>query len=376
MREVYVIGVGVAKCGRYPDKGIEDLGYVACRNALKDAGIDPREIQGAFCGNVNNGMAPGQRVFSKVGILGIPTVNVENACASGSTAFHQAYLSVASGLYDVAIAAGVEKMAAGLLDLGMKDPESEMGLVVTPAWFAMEANRHMAEYGTTIEQISKVSVKNHRHAISNPFAQFQREFSLEEVLNSRMVADPLTLLNMCPNGDGAAATILCCGEKVSKYQAKAIRVAASVMGGGVYQSPRETPAPDLTTRTARKAYQIAGVGPEDLNVAEVHDCSSIMEMLECERLELCEKGEAGRLIDEGTTALGGKLPVNPSGGLLSRGHPIGATGLYQISEIIWQLRGEAGGRQVPNAKVGLTQNAGAGSNEMDGGTCNINIFMR
>lgn len=376
MREVYVIGVGVAKCGRYADKGIEDLGYVACRNALQDAALDPRDIEGAFCGNVNNGMAPGQRVLSKVGVMGIPTVNVENACASGSTAFHQAYLSIASGLYEVAIAAGVEKMASGLLDLGMKDPESEMGLVVTPAWFAMEAVRHMAEYGTTIEQISQVSVKNHRHAVFNPNAQFQREFSLEEVLNSRMVADPLTLLNMCPNGDGAAAAILCGAEKAKRYGGKAIRVAASVMGGGVYQSPRETPAPDLTTRTARKAYQIAGVGPEELDVAEVHDCSTIMEMLEYERLEFCEKGEAGRLIDEGVTALGGKLPVNPSGGLLSRGHPIGATGLYQISEIVWQLRGDAGGRQVPNARVGLTQNAGAGSSEMDGGTCNINIFTR
>ena len=376
MREVYVIGIGVAKCGRYSDKGIEDLGYVACHDALKDANVPPQEVEGGFCGNVNNGMAPGQRVFSKVGIMGIPAVNVENACASGSTAFHQAYLAVASGLYDVAIAAGVEKMASGLLDLGMKDPESEMGLVVTPAWFAMEANRYMATHGVKIEQIARVSVKNHRHAVFNPNAQFQREYSLEEVLNSRMVCDPLTLLHMCPNGDGAAAAILCCGEKARKYTSKPIKIAASVMGGGAYQSPRETPAPDLTTRAARKAYGIAGIGPENLNVAEVHDCSTIMELLEYERLEFCEEGEAARLVEDGVTALGGKIPVNPSGGLLSRGHPIGATGLYQIAEIVWQLRGEAGGRQGPNAKVGLTQNAGAGSNDMDGGTCNINIFVK
>lgn len=376
MREVYVIGVGVAKCGRYSDKSLEDLGYVACRNALKDSNVPPEDIEGAFCGNVNNGMAPGQRILSKAGVMGIPTVNVENACASGSTAFHQAYLAVASGLYDVAIAAGAEKMGGGLLDLGMKDPESEMGLVVTPAWFAMEAVHYMAEHDVRIEQIAKVSVKNHHHAVFNPNAQFQREFSLEEVLNSRMICDPLTLLHMCPNGDGAAVAILCSGEKARKYTSKPIKIAASVMGGGTYQSPRETPAPELTTRAARKAYEIAGVGPDDINVAEVHDCSTIMELLEYEGLEFCEKGEAVRLVEDGVTALGGKLPVNPSGGLLSRGHPIGATGLYQISEIVWQLRGEADDRQVPNAKVGLTQNAGAGSNDMDGGTCNINIFTK
>jgi benzoylsuccinyl-CoA thiolase BbsB subunit len=337
------------------------------------------KIQVAYCGSVQGGNCVGQRVLKEVGLTGIEVVNVSNACASGSTAFRGVWGLIAAGVYDIGLAFGVEQMSrtiAGAIPLDQEDLEAGQGLIM-PALYAMRAQRHMDRFGTKREHLAMVSVKNHAHSVHNPRAQYRKAFTVEEVLNSAMICDPITLYQCCPTGDGASAAVLCAKELAPKYSAKPITVAASVLTSGKSSlEPHDVTFSDLTRRTAQEAYEMAGIGPGDLDVLEVHDAFTIGEILHYENLGLCGPGEGARLIEEKRTWIGGKTPVNPSGGLLSKGHPLGATGIAQVAEIVWQLRGEAGARQVQGAKVGLTHCTGGGIGGIDGAACSIHLLKR
>ena len=365
MREVYVVGVGMTPLGKHLDKRLRDLGRVACSSALRDAGLNPKDIQAGFCGNalapaIQGEMGVGQSVLWEVGINKIPILNIENACCSGSSAFREAWLTVASGLYDVALAVGVEKTyteKGGVLDIGKADLELMLGLVL-PAYFAMVANRYIKENGISKEDLALVAVKNRLHGSLNPYSQFQKPVTQEEVVNSPMISDPITRLSCCPLSDGAAAAILVSKKVAKKLGKKPILVAASVLQSGSYDNPMNLSNWDLNIRASQEAYNQAGLGPDDIDLAEVHDCFTISEIVHYESLGFCKKGEAVKLLKEKKTQLGGKVPFSVSGGLLAKGHPVGCTGIAQIVEAVWQLRGEAGKRQVENAKVALTHTMG------------------
>jgi len=380
MRDVYILGVGATRCGRFPDKGAYILGREAAWAAIEDAGIHPRKIEIAFCGHVYQGMGVGQRTLKEIGLVGQPVVNVEGACGSGTLSFWEAWRSIAYGQYDVALALGVENLSrilsGGPLPLEEDDIEVALGMGM-PALYAMRAQRYMEEYGVTNEQLAKVVVKSRKHAALNPIAQYRKETTVEEVLNDPMIADPLTRSQCCPIGDAAAAAVLCSGELVSKLAKKTpIKVLGCAAQSGKYTGPDRLvcdPSENVA-RTASMAYEMAGLGPEDMDLAEVHDAFSVAEPLVTEALGFCEKGAGIRLIEEERTSLGGDIVVNPSGGLLSRGHPIGATGLLQTAEIVWHLRGEAGRRQVEGAKVGIIETMGGAQPAMDGITCVVSIL--
>jgi acetyl-CoA acetyltransferase len=379
MRDVAIVGANMIKFGRYPDKDVVQLASEATIGALKNAGVSIKDIEVVVSGNLyqSNAMI-GQRIMKEIGATGVPVVNVSNACATGSTAFREAWMSVASGAYDVALAIGSEQMGKmGLLGAGgggdrAYRTEGVMGTGLMPGVFGQAGVEHMRKYGTTQEQFAKIAVKNHEHAVNNPYAQYQKETPLEDVLNARVVSWPNTVLMCCPTGDGAAAIVLMSAEKAKQYTTKPLWVAASVLTSDPY-TPRNPTMFDINTVTriaAKEAYKKAGIGPEDLSQVELHDCFATAELLHYENLGLCPDGEAGRLIDEGATKIGGKIPVNASGGLLSKGHPLGATGVANIVEIVWHLRGEAGGRQVEGSKVGLAHVIGLGS------ACTINIIKK
>jgi acetyl-CoA acetyltransferase len=363
------------------------------KGALDSAGVDKSKLQVAVVGNATAGLITGQEMIRgqvalrEMGIGGIPIINTENACASSSTAFHVAWMYVASGMYDIALAVGMEKLyhedktrsfkaigaavdvewvqqmaaAAKAREDAAKADNPSVGegagekRSMFMDFYAAFARSHMQKYGTTKEQFARVAVKNHYHGSLNPHAQYRDVYSLEDVLASPPVAEPLTRLMCSPIGDGAAATVLMSAEMARQFTSKPVYVKASVLGSGFDRQPGE---PDVTVTMSRKAYEMAGVGPEDLNVVECHDASAPAELVLYEELGLCAPGEGGKLIDSKATYVDGPIPVNPSGGLISKGHPIGATGVAQIYEIFTQLRGEAGDRQVKNAKVGLTENGG------------------
>ncbi len=388
MREVAVIGVGMTKFGKFIGTSLKDLGRAACLAAIKDAGISAREIQVGYCGNAVGGvmtgqtMVLGQLVMRELGITGIPITNIENACSSGSTAFREGWIAVASGMYDVALVVGVEKLYASdtgktvqaLAGASDVEVEGSLGLIMPGVW-AMRAKKHMEKYGTTLEQLAKVSVKNHKNGCLNPNSQYQKECTIEEVHKARMICDPLTVLHCSPIGDGAAAAVLCSKDKALRYTSKPVYVAASILTTGTYDTLRDITENGLETSAAKQAYEFAGIAPEDISLAEVHDCFTIAEFLRCESLGLVPKGEYGRWIDEGWTEIDGKLPVNPSGGLLAKGHPVGATGVAQVAEVVWHLRGEAGKRQVKNAQTGLTHCSG-GAIMGDTAACTVNILKK
>ncbi|HEY2663403.1 MAG TPA: thiolase family protein [Candidatus Binataceae bacterium] len=385
MRNVYILGTGMLKFGRYPDKTVPELGADAALIALKDAGVAMKDVEMFACGNLYQANAMvGQRILQQIGQTGIPVVNVSNACATGSTAFREAYMGVASGLYDVAMAVGVEQMGKqGLLGGGGggSDPayatEGRLGSGLMPAVFGQAGVEHMRKYGTTFAQIAKISVKSHKHATKNPFSQYRNEVTLEDVMNARMVGYPNTLYMCCPTGDGAACAILVSEDKLKQFVAgrKRARVAASVLTSDPW-TDRDLTLPDvstLTRRASKKAYEMAGVGPKDIDLTELHDCFASAELVHYENLGLCGDGEAGKFIDEGGgvhPGLGGKAPVNVSGGLLSKGHPLGATGVANICEVAWHLTEDARAkeRQVPNAKVGQAHVIGLGS------ACTVHIL--
>jgi len=388
MREVAIVGAGMTRFAKHIDRSMKDLAREAVEGALRSANVEKTALEAVAVGNAMAGLITGQEcirgqvVLREMGIGGIPVINTENACASAATAFHLAWLYVASGMYDIVMAIGMEKLfhedkqksfaaIGSAIDVElMQQTLAQMKEAVKEAgdgagagksrsmfmdFYAEFARDHMRKYGTKKEHFAQVAAKNHTHGSLNPHAQFQTPRTVAEVLASPMIAEPLTRMMCSPIGDGAAAVILTSGEAAKKFTSKPVYVKASVLGSGKDRAPGD---PEVTERVARKAYEVAGIGPEEIHVAEVHDASAPAELIIYEELGFCKPGESGRLVEEGATSLGGRLPVNPSGGLLAKGHPVGATGVAQIAEIFWQLRGEAGKRQVKGAKVGLTENGG------------------
>jgi benzoylsuccinyl-CoA thiolase BbsB subunit len=379
MREVCVIGTGLIPFDKYPDKTLAEIGWPAVKQALLEAELPPRSIDAVYCGCALGGMLSGQRVMKSLGITGMPIINVENACSSSSSALAAAWTAVASGQKDVVVVIGVEKLTkfgGGTLPLEREDWEVNQGMVM-PALYAMRARRYMHEYGLTREQLAQVSVKAHDHGALNPNAQIRKRVTLEEVMASRPVADPFTLWHCCPTGDGAAALVIAAGEVARKTRGNAVRITASEVTSGIYTNGyRDMTWAELTARGAREAYEMAGVGPEDIDVAEIHDAFTIAELMYYEAFGFCERGGAYALLSSGKTSLGGDIVVNPSGGLLSRGHPVGATGAAQAVEIVRQLEGRAGEHQVNGAKVGIAHATGGGIAGLDHGACSIHIFAR
>jgi len=374
MREVVVGGIGITKWGFYENAEWYDFGSEAILAALKDAEMDWKDIQAAFCGSVYQGTGSGHQAIKEVGLTGIPIVNVENACSSCASAFRLAYQSVAAEIYDVVIAVGMEKMPRGPIPSTAFRPwELKLGFNVQPGNYSLITRQYMEKTGATEDDFSRVTVKNRKNGALNPNARFQKPVTMEEVTNSRIIASPLRLLHCCPLADGASVFILCSKDKL-KSKSKVVTVAASVLTSGIYGD--EYPPADLiksikypATKTlaevsAEQAYEIAGLGPEDIEVVQAYDTMSPAELWDLEELGFCKPGEAPRLLREGYFDLNGKLPVNTDGGLMSRGHPLGATAGGQIYELVLQLRGEAGPRQVKggDVKVALAHAMGAGPN--------------
>ena len=379
MTDAYVVGVDMIKFGRFPDKTVPQIGAEAAHLALDDSGLTIQDMEALYCGNLGqaSGMV-GQRILQEIGQTGIPVVNVSNACATGATAFREAWASVKAGLYDLVIAVGVEQMGKGLLGgAGGSKGISKEGLLgsgTMPSVFAEAGMEHARNYGTTFEQFAKVSVKNHHHSTMNPKAMYQIETPLETVMNAEMISYPNTKLMCSVNVDGSAAAIIASEKKAKELglMSRAIKVRASVLTSDPWQE-RDLVMPDVNTctrRAAAAAYEMAGLGAEDIDLVELHVCFATAEILHYENLGLCDDGEAGRMIDDGEVALGGKVPVNMSGGLLSKGHPLGATGIANIYEVSTHLRGEAGQRQVEGARIGLTHVIGLGS------ACGIHILEK
>jgi acetyl-CoA acyltransferase len=369
LREAYVLGVSMTRFGKFLDKTLQDLAYDPIWNAIHESNIDPNDIDIAFVGNAYAGLITGQEsvrgqvILREAGISRIPILNVENACASGSTAFYLAQRAVASGQAELALAVGVEKLFCDDTGKSLKalatssdqEIEGRMGILFAGI-YAMRVRAHMERYGITREQLARVAVKNHDHGALNPHAQYRNRVTVEEVLGSRMIADPITLLMTCPLGDGGAALLIGTNEMARRMGKRPVRIGSTVLGSFGFTRKDE---PRITARVSRKAYQEAGVSPRDIQVAELHDAVAPVELFLYEELGFCGLGESGRMIDEGITWLGGKLPVNTSGGLTAKGHPAGATGLAQVAEIVWQMRGEAGERQInPAPNVGLVENGG------------------
>jgi acetyl-CoA acetyltransferase len=378
MSDVYVLGIDMMKFGRFPEKTVPQLGGQAALMALDDAGLAIQQIQALYCGNLGEATAMvGQRILHQIGQTGVPVVNCANACATGATAFREAWISIKAGLYDLVLAVGVEQMGRGLLGGGAKASgiltEGLLGSGTMPAVFGEAGLEHSHKYGTTFEQFAKVSVKNHHHATLNPKAMYQIETPLDMVMSAEMIAYPNTKLMCSVNVDGAAAAVLASERKARELGlTRAVRVKASVLTSDPWQE-RDLVLPDVNTCTrnaAQQAYEMAAVGAHDLDLVELHDCFATAEILHYENLGLCADGEGGKLIDTGETALGGRIPVNVSGGLLSKGHPLGATGIANIYEVCAHLRGEAGRRQIDGARLGLTHVIGLGS------ACGVHILER
>jgi len=393
--KVYVAGIAMTVFGRHPDRSLHDLAAEALRGALDDAGCDTSDLGIAFYSGITNGTLqgqlsiPGQVVFSKIGIEGIPVYNVENACASGSSAFNLAVQSIRAGASDIALAIGAEKMnipdkskALGLFEAGWDVSRAdenyarliEMGEGVTPppgseserpysrfmAIYAAMCRWHMKTYGTTQKQIAAVCAKNHQHSVHNPFSQFRQPFTIEQVLAAPPITYPITLPMCAPLSDGAAAAIVCSKEglrRISADRSRCVQVAASVIRSFTNRGVDE-PERSIGRLAAKQAYEIAGLGPDDMDVAEVHDASAMGEIVQAENLGLVVPGEGGPAAERGEFSIGGRIPINPSGGLESKGHPLGATGIGQLFELVAQLRGEAGARQVQGARHAIQENGG------------------
>lgn len=374
-----IIGIGITKFGRQPDRTIVSLGVEAGLVALQDAAVNHLAVDTGFFANALGARmfgdtTIGQNVFAELGIKRIPVVNIENACASGSTAFYLALQAINAGQSDVALVIGAEKMCvpdAGLIDSGKAELETQLGMV-TPAGFAMRAQRHMYTYGTTREQLAAVTVKSRRHAALNPLAQFRKPETVEQVLSSPTIADPLSRSQCCPIADGGAALLLASDEYAARFE-RAIRVDAAVLTSGSYENQGDMTQWETDQRTAAMAYDKAGIGPNDIDIVECHDAFTIAEILHYEGLGLCKPGEGGDLVESGATSLGGRIPVNVSGGLLSRGHPVAATGVAQLVELVSQLRHEAGPRQVDNCRTGLAHCMG-GDRAGDAKSCTVAVL--
>lgn len=378
MSDVYIVGIDMIRFGRYPDRTVVQLAAEAAMLALGDCGLAMRDVQAVYSGNIGEPMT-GQRTLQLLGQYGIPVVNCTNACATGATAFREGWMSILAGLHDVVLCIGVEKMGTGMLvkkKVGNEPVSAEgvMGSETMPAVFSTAGMEHARLHGTTFRQFAQVSVKNHHHSTRNPKAMYRKETPLEEVMAAEMIAYPNTKLMCSVNVDGAAAAIIVSGRKARELglMGRAVRVRASALASDPW-SPRNHCLQDInavTRMAARQAYAMAGLGPQDLDLVELHDCFATAEILHYENLGLCPEGTGGAFIDSGATALGGSIPVNVSGGLLSKGHPLGATGIANLYELCVHLRGEAGPRQVAGARVGLAHVVGLGS------ACAIHILER
>ena len=403
---VVVAGIGMTRFGKYLERGVRSLAEEAVGDAMKDAGLEPKDIQTAYFANAVSGLITGQEMIRgqaalrNTGLLGIPIFNVENACASAASAFHLAWMAVASGQYDVALAIGAEKLfhedktrafrAIGTaVDLeSLAELKKRMAETAKPTdtkgddkagqnrsffmdIYASMTRDYMKQSGATAEDFADIAVKNHDHGALNPRAQYRNRCTREEVLASREISPPLTLMMCSPIGDGAAAAILC-SEKVARRAGvrSPISIRASVLVSG---RDRKADEPGAAERAAKRAYEVAGIGPKDIDVIEVHDAAAPAELMVYEDIGLCNRGEGPAYFQKGETRLGGKHVVNPSGGLLAKGHPIGATGIAQIVEICEQLRGVAGERQVTGARIGMTENGG-GFLGRDAAAMSVHLF--
>mgnify|MGYP003385751373 CR=1 FL=1 len=379
MSDVYVVGTDMIKFGRFPDRTVPKMGGEAALLALADAGLSIKDMQAMYCGNLmQSGNTIGQKILGEIGQTGIPVVNCANACATGATAFREGWTAIKAGLYDTVLCVGVEQMGRGLLgsgDVAEGIPtEGILGSNTMPTMFSELGMEHSRKYGTTFEQFAKVSVKNHHHSVANPKSMYQIETPLDVVMNAEMISYPNTKLMCSVNVDGAAAAIIMSEKKVKELglMSRAVRVKASALTSDPYTEHNLT-LPDFNTCTrmcVEQAYEMAGLGPDDVNLVELHDCFATAEIMHYENLGLCDEGMGGQLIDSGATQHGGKVPVNVSGGLLSKGHPLGATGIAGIYEITTHLRGEAGARQVEGARIGMTHVVGLGN------ACAIHILEK
>jgi len=382
-RKVFVVGVGMTKFEKPGSKAWDypDMAKEAGEKALADAGISYDEIEQAAVGYCYGDSTCGERAVYQLGLTGIPIYNVNNNCSTGSTALFMAKQLVEGGLAECTMALGFEKMEKGSLGVKYTDRTTPMdkhfklmvaerGFAKAPAAPQMFGNaglEHMEKYGTTAEQFAKIGWKNHKHSVNNPYSQFQDEYSLEDILNAPMIYDPLTKLQCCPTSDGAGAAILASEDFVKKHglQKNAVEIAGMAMTTDFrstfdQKSCIKMVGADMTRQAAQKVYAQSGLGPENVDVVELHDCFSCNELISYEGLGLCPEGKGGEFVDSGANTYGGKVVVNPSGGLISKGHPLGATGLAQCAELNWQLRGQAEKRQVAGAKIALQHNLGLG----------------
>ena len=406
MRDVAIIGVGMTRFGKFLDKSIKDLVRESVEDALQDAGIAKKDLEGAYVGNAVAGLMTGQEqirgqvTLTAMGIEEIPIINVESACASSAAGFHLGWLSVASGLYDCVLVVGFEKLydadkmksfkAIGsasdveMFQSSLEELSREYSGVeifqegsgknrsVFMDMYAFVIKPYMEKYGLTQEHFAKLSVKNHKNGACNPHAQYQKEVTIEEVLRSGDVVYPLTRMMCAPVGDGAAAAVLCSKAFASRFSTKPVWVEGSIIASGTRDIHKKT---SVTDRLSKKLYERTGIGPEDVDVVEVHDATSPSEIMSLIQLGICKGEEAAEWIDEGYLEVDGKVPCNTSGGLVTKGHPIGATGCGQIYEIVKQLKGEAGARQVKNPKIGMTHNGG-GIIGIDASAMALHLFKR
>ncbi len=382
-RKVFVVGVGMTKFEKPGSKEWDypDMAKEAGTKALADAGIPYAEVEQAIAGYCYGESTSGQRAVYGLGLTGIPVYNVNNNCSTGSTALFMGKQLIEGGIADCVLALGFEKMEKGSLGVKYQDRTNPMDkhfkLMVdlrgfaqappAPQMFGNAGREHMEKYGTTAEQFAKIGWKNHKHSVNNPYSQFQTEYSLADILGAPMVYEPLTKLQCCPTSDGSGAAILASEDFVKKHglQNKAVEILGMSMATDFESSFNEQSCikmigADLSKAAAQKVYKQSGLGPENVDVVELHDCFSCNELITYEALGLCAEGKGGAFVDSGANTYGGKVVVNPSGGLISKGHPLGATGLAQCAELNWQLRGEAEKRQVQGAKVALQHNLGLG----------------
>ncbi len=411
MSDIYVVGIGMTPFGKFLDQSVKDLTRGAVTAALQDAGLAKQDVQAAYFANASQAaidgqyMIGGQVALRDMGIGGIPVTNIENACASASTAFHQACMHLKAGMADVVLAVGAEKMydadktksfnvfngawdvhnvsnlTKALLQLGdgiepppERQAQANMRSVFMDVYASL-ARFHMKTFGSTERQIAAVAAKNHFHSTLNPLSQYRNDMSIDEVLAARMISWPLTLPMCAPISDGAAAAILVREEALDRFdRSRAVKVDACVLASGSDRKAEEVDK-HVCHLVAKQAYEIAGVGPKDMSLAEVHDASAFAEVVQAENLGFCEFGQGGWIAERGDTRLGGRIPINPSGGLESKGHPIGATGLGQIFELVTQLRQEAGARQVEKARFAIAENGGGFHGFEEAAAC-ITILSR
>lgn len=382
MQNIHLTGAAMTPFGRHQGVLAPELAQRAILGAIDDAGISINDIQAVYCANVLGGMILGQLIVRDLGLKGIPVYNVENACASGATAVHLARHALLAQQYETVLVFGIEQLTAlggGTIPLQRNDYKTDLyaksGMVL-PAVYAMRGTRFLHERGAAPADLAAIAVKNRRNGSLNEYAQQRKETSIEEVLASRMIADPLTLLQCCPSQvDGAAALVVSTKPGQSKTTGKPVKVLSSTVVSGIREEADDDILDaEITARAARQSYEQAGLGPEDVNVVELHDAFTIAELLYYEALGLAPRGEAVDLLKSGATQLGGRIPVNPSGGLLAKGHPLGATGVAQMVELVWHLQGRAGARQVEGARIGLAQCTGGGIAGVDHAASSVHLL--